>query len=289
MGKREGTKKAQSAAPGFRNPISLREEVTGRKQFKGGSNNSKSMLKLEHLQKLAAWASGDAAIPSLAAFFGHRVATVSEALGVPPDPPLVSCERCETMLQPGANCTVRIEKNRAKARCKSKKPNNVTQNNVVYRCNFCSHWNRKRGTPKGHMKEICRQVVQPSSKSQPANRLLKCASSEKGTRSKDDISKTDEIASPAFTREIPATDSPATPTAGTGTTLLEANKRKRNRSTSNKPAGPERNSTPTNEEKTISTSNKRRRKSWTSLKEIAESTEQSNTRDITNLRIPFCM
>ena len=43
-----------SFSNGFRNPISLREEITGKKQTKeGNSINSKSMLKLEHLQKLA--------------------------------------------------------------------------------------------------------------------------------------------------------------------------------------------------------------------------------------------
>jgi hypothetical protein len=91
MRKRGGIKKAP--IPGFQKPISLREESIGRKQTKGGSNNSKSMLKVEHLQKLAAWASGEAAIPSLGATFGHRLATVTEAMGVPPDPSLFSCER----------------------------------------------------------------------------------------------------------------------------------------------------------------------------------------------------
>jgi hypothetical protein len=91
MLQRGGIKKAP--IPGFQNSISLREESIGKKQTKGGSNNSKSMLKAEHLKKLAAWASGKAAIPSLAATFGHRLATVTEAMGVPPDPSLFSCER----------------------------------------------------------------------------------------------------------------------------------------------------------------------------------------------------
>jgi hypothetical protein len=94
MRKRGGIKKAP--IPGFQKPISLREESIGRKQTKGGSNNSK--LKVEHLQKLAAWASGEAAIPSLGATFGHRLATVTEAMGVPPDPSLFSCERSVCIL-----------------------------------------------------------------------------------------------------------------------------------------------------------------------------------------------
>lgn len=93
MGKRGATKKEPKFSSGFHNPSSLREESTGRKQTKGSSNNSKSTLKVEHLQKVAAWVSGKAAIPSLAAFFWHRLATVKEAMGVPPDPSLFSCER----------------------------------------------------------------------------------------------------------------------------------------------------------------------------------------------------
>ena len=73
MGKRGGggfgnKRSAQklSSSNGFHNPISLKEEITGKKKTKGGNSiNSKSMLKLEHLQKLATWASREATIPSL--------------------------------------------------------------------------------------------------------------------------------------------------------------------------------------------------------------------------------
>ncbi|GLT54945.1 hypothetical protein SLA2020_281030 [Shorea laevis] len=206
MGKRGATKKEPKFSSGFHNPSSLREESTGRKQTKGSSNNSKSTLKVEHLQK--------------------------EAMGVPPDPSLFSCERCDTFLQPGFNCTVRIEKNRAKARCGQKKSNNSTLRNVViYKCHFCSHWNLKRGTQKGHMKEISPSKSKTSSKSETAKvRLQKCG--------------------------------------------------KRNQSISKKPA--ETNSTPTRVEKAVTSSNKRRRKSWTSLKEIAESTEHASSEKITS-------
>jgi hypothetical protein len=56
-----------------------------------------------------------------------------------------------------------------------------------------------------------------SSKSETAKpKLQKCASLKKSSRSKDDMSKTDEIASPAFAGEIPTTDSPATPLVRSG-------------------------------------------------------------------------
>ena len=170
---------------------------------------------------------------------------------------------------------------------------------MVYKCYFCSHWNLRRGTPKGHTKEICPSKAKASLKSEPAKcRLQKCTSLEKVTRGKDDTYKTNEIASPALAREnpttngpvtplVPATDSPMTPlVSSSGSTLLEARRGKRNRSALKKPAGPENNSTPIDVEKTVS-SNKRRRKSWTSLKEIAESTEYVSSRNITNLAIPL--
>ncbi|GMY38292.1 hypothetical protein FCV25MIE_33536 [Fagus crenata] len=298
MGKRGagGNKKAAPNPPsGFHNnPISLREEATGRKQTKGlASINSKSMLKLDHLQNLATWATGDPAIPSLAAFFGHRLASETESTGAPPHP-LFSCQRCETILQPGFNCTIRIEKNKAKASRRRKKTYGLSQNNVVYKCHFCSHRNLKRGTPKGHMKEICPSKAKTSLKSEPAkSRLQKCTSLEV-IRGKDDTYKTNEIASPPLAREIPTTDSHVTPLVPTtdspvtplGITLLEAKRRKRNRSVSKKSAGPENDFTPIDVEKTVN-SNKRRRKSWTGLKEIAESTEYDSSRNITNLKIPF--
>ena len=169
---------------------------------------------------------------------------------------------------------------------------------MVYKCYLCSHWNLRRGTPKGHTKEICPSKAKASLKSEPAKcRLQKCTSLEKVTRGKDDTYKTDELASPALAREnpttngpvtplVPTADGPMTPLVSSGSTLLEARRRKRNRSALKKPAGPENNSTPIDVEKTVS-SNKRRRKSWTSLKEIAESTEYVSSRNITNLAIPL--
>lgn len=61
---------------------------TGKKQI-----NVKSSLKLQHIKDLAVWASHDAAIPSLGAFFGHHFAASSEALGSPVDPSLFACQR----------------------------------------------------------------------------------------------------------------------------------------------------------------------------------------------------
>ncbi|XP_021818977.1 uncharacterized protein LOC110760930 isoform X2 [Prunus avium] len=410
MGRRGGAKRTGNTAYGSNNTISLREELTGKKQTKGPAVNAKSALKLEHLQRLAVWAGGEASVPSLGAFFAHTLASAQEALGVPPDPSLFTCQRCETILQPGLNCTVRIEKNRSKKRRKSKKPTSFSQNNVVYTCHFCSYRNLKRGTPRGHMKVICPTKTKTTSKLKPAKSISKkFVSSKKSNVAEDEVRKANEIAaseiiqaneiasseitreiqaneiasseiareiqgnetaseiareiqenetasseiareiqenetasseiareiqenetasseiareiqenetasseiarenrivetradedevtivnemaSSAIAGEIPTVDSPETPKVRTGPTLLLGGKRrKRNKSVSKKPAEPENSPNPTDAENTGSMSNKRRRKKWTSLKEIAESSEHKNIRNISALTIPF--
>ncbi|KAJ9703111.1 hypothetical protein PVL29_004751 [Vitis rotundifolia] len=303
MAKNRGKRKGSGLPSASHTSITLREENSGRKQNKakggekGGSTNMKSMLKLQHLKSLAMWASQEASIPSLGAFFGHRLMTC----GVP-DQSLFPCQRCETILQPGQNCTVRIEPSRARAQHGTKKSYASTQNNVIYWCHFCSHHNVKRGTPKGHMKEICPKV-KPSSVSKHTNPMPQnAADPETVPQNEVEVCKTDEIASSATALDIPITDSPATPTVATdtpitnspatplvrtGNTLLGGKRRKRNKPGSSKQAEPESNSASADTQKSVSTSNKRRRKSWTSLREIAETSEQGNTRNIANLTIPF--
>ncbi|XVE57887.1 hypothetical protein DITRI_Ditri04bG0126300 [Diplodiscus trichospermus] len=297
MGKRGGIKRAANTPSKFQNPISLREEASGKKQTKGGSSNVKAILKHEHLQNLAVWASGEASIPSLASFLGHRLAVAAEATAIPPDPSFFPCQRCETILQPGLNCTVRIEKNRAKARYRHKKPHILTQNTVVYSCHFCSHRNLKRGTPKGHMKEICPPKLNSSSISNAVkSRLEKSITSSGKETSKDDLSKVDVTSSPvtaaenltpAIATENPIIDGPVTPLVR-GTTLLDGKKRNRNKSGSKRPEESENNPTTPDAEKTIGASSKRRRKYWMSLREIVESSEDKNS-NTPNSRIPFLL
>ena len=93
MGKKGGG--AKKLAKSDREPhasISLREEATGKLQTKA-STNVKSILKVEHLKKLVVWATHEAQIPSLGAFYGQHLASVAEAAGVPPDPSLITCQR----------------------------------------------------------------------------------------------------------------------------------------------------------------------------------------------------
>ncbi|CAK9142228.1 unnamed protein product [Ilex paraguariensis] len=287
MGKKGSNKKAVNLTSGSQSSVTLREESSGKKQT---NVNVKSMLKLEHIKNIAVWASGEATIPSLGAFFGHRFAACAEALGTPPDPSLFPCQRCESILQPGDNCTVRIEKNQKRAQHRRKKPCTPTQNNVVYKCHFCSHRNIKRGTPRGHMKEIYPGKAKPPSKSEPANCTVhKPTSTETTTTGNVEVNKMDEVTLPELEVAIDgsASKTPATPSVRTGLSLLDAKMRKRNRSGSKKAAESESSPVTRDVEKASSASNKRKRKPWTSLKEIAESSDQSNNRDFTNLTVTF--
>ncbi|KAK4748650.1 hypothetical protein SAY87_015236 [Trapa incisa] len=274
MGKKRGNHSGGLAGA----PASLREEATGFKPTaarSGYARNPRTMAKLQHLQNLAVWAAGEGSIPSQGAFFGRRLATVAESLGVPPDPSLFSCQRCETILQPGYNCTIRVEKNRANARHRCKKSSTPTQNNVVYTCHFCSHRNMKRGAPRGHLKDMY------PTKSKPCPRVKTQKSADQipvnSTSKIQAIYEISEIGSPIVKGKE---ESPTTPLIK----LLDAKRRKRNRPGSKKPAEPQSADVPAS---TGAVSSKRRRKSWSSLKEIAESNECN--RNITHLKIPFVL
>ncbi|XP_004297750.1 PREDICTED: uncharacterized protein LOC101294257 [Fragaria vesca subsp. vesca] len=272
-------------------------------QSKGGSINPKAALKLDHLQRLALWTGGETSIPSLGAFFGHKLASTQEGLDVPADLSMVSCQRCETVLQPGFNCTIRIEKNRAKARRRSKKPANFTftQNNVVYTCHFCSERNVKRGTSRGHVKAICPSKIKKASDLKPAKYISQKFATPKKTNADEvkvsklktrtptpdeEIPTVDKIVtSTTIDEDIPTVDSPTTPMVKPVVTLLDSKRKKRNRSVSKKRPEPETSPAPADAENSTSTTNKRRRKSWTSLKELAERNEQK--KNISDLSIPF--
>ncbi|CAL1407158.1 unnamed protein product [Linum trigynum] len=256
----------------------------GRSQDKGPPRSSKAMLKLDHLQRLALWAGAEASIPSLGAFFGRQFATAAETLGVPPDPSLFPCQRCETILQPGFNCTIRIEKNRRKAAKrggKSKINQTPPQNYVIYTCHFCSFRNQKRGTSKGHVKSICPPTPKPNPRlNKPdASAINPITPVKEATTSGKKVSeamKVDDVALAAIPEDSPmAAGSPRTPldTSAGPIPLLEALRKKRNRSKSKKK--PEESETgsaaaaaSTDPETNAGGSRKKRRKSWTSLTDI---------------------
>ncbi|WVZ01169.1 hypothetical protein V8G54_027238 [Vigna mungo] len=179
--------------------------------------------------------------------------------------------RCETVLEPGFNSTVRIEKNRSKVRHKNKKSGSITQNNVVYKCHFCLHQNLKRGTPKGHIKGIYPSKDKSRSETIPPSKFITSETSEleKDTVSNGEINEINVF--PSSTNTV---------------SLTEGRKRKQD-SFLSKNAIKTTNMSSKEVAKSAGSSSKRRRKSWTSLKEIAQKNDQNS--QIANFTIPFIL
>ncbi|KAM3413244.1 hypothetical protein ACQJBY_004427 [Aegilops geniculata] len=147
MGKKLGNAGPSSASRPMNQAMSLREETSGKTQA-----DTPSLLRVQHLQRLGAWASGEAGVGSIGALLGRRFATYAEAAGIPIGASAFLCQRCESILQPGFNCTIRIKKNKKKA--KRRKKSNPGQNSVVYACHFCGDQNLIRGSGKGVVKGL---------------------------------------------------------------------------------------------------------------------------------------
>ncbi|XP_078427506.1 RNase P Rpr2/Rpp21 subunit domain protein [Wolffia australiana] len=254
MAKRHNKKRPSSSNSEFQN-VTLREQNVGRKNV-----STTSMLKIQHLQRLATWAGGEASIPSLAALFGRRLSATAEAEGVPLDRSIFTCRRCETILQPGRNCTVRIKK-KTSAKPKSHRSSGVSQNELVYKCNFCSYQNSQKGTPMAHMKELsaCRPVGPIPVDSSSIEQIQKASHGLSGPLN-------------LSAGNLPLIDHPQTPTSGVN---VRSSANRKGDAVSSGVEG--------------SVSGKRRRKKWSTVKEIAMSSEREREQRITNLAIPFMM
>uniref|UniRef100_A0A1D1XGH6 Uncharacterized protein n=1 Tax=Anthurium amnicola TaxID=1678845 RepID=A0A1D1XGH6_9ARAE len=89
MTKKQRKKNNFASSPGIQK-ATLREENVGRKHVDSGS-----VLRMQHLQRLAIWAGGEASISPLAALLGHRLAVEAEAEGIPLDRSFFSCQRSD--------------------------------------------------------------------------------------------------------------------------------------------------------------------------------------------------
>ncbi|KAG8038608.1 hypothetical protein GUJ93_ZPchr0254g2866 [Zizania palustris] len=105
MGKKRGdhVPDAVGAARAGNQAVSIREENSGKTRA-----DAASLLRLQHLQRLAAWACGEAGVAPVSALLGRRLAGEAEAAGIPLGASTFVCQRCETVLQPGFNCTIRL-------------------------------------------------------------------------------------------------------------------------------------------------------------------------------------
>ncbi|KAJ6806820.1 uncharacterized protein M6B38_105745 [Iris pallida] len=283
----------------------LREETTGKRNV-----DSASMLKMEHLQKLATWAGGEANVPPLGALFGRQLASNAEAEGVALKTFL--CERCESVLQPGFNCTIRIEKN-VKKKGRRNESHIPSQNKVVYKCHFCSHPNSMRGTQKGYVKDLLRSRPGANSNVQPSGKVIStpekkiCSLNKVVGNFKNGLdekkipdqnaqslpSVTDSITE--LTCNIPGVDadveqisvekSPVTPLRK----LLDSSKKKRKARPTHGTDDGTGSASLNSGEGTGGSSRRKRKGGWSSLKKIAESNEAGSSRTISNFVIPLVL
>jgi hypothetical protein len=159
----------------------------------------------------------------------------------------------------------------------------------VYTCHFCSHRNLKRGTAKGHVKKICSTKVKSSLESTPATKPIvdESSKSEKKIVIKDEAGKINAFGSEVVAEDSTLMDGLHTPQRqSTSTpTMLEGKKRSRNSSAFKNTFQTPSMSARVEGAKTQSTSSKRRKRSWTSLKEIAQSKHDNS--QVASLTIPF--
>ncbi|KAL3690711.1 hypothetical protein R1sor_004362 [Riccia sorocarpa] len=131
---------------------SLRQYIASA-QTQQSSGNQAGFLKAHYLAKVAEWAA--ATVPNLGAFFGQRLAAASEALAIPPPTSYSLCQRCETVLKVGENCSVLVTKAPKKwRRLKSKGAGAGAgvKNAIVYHCYFCKFDNKTPATAKAYAK-----------------------------------------------------------------------------------------------------------------------------------------
>nr|CAB3473227.1 unnamed protein product [Digitaria exilis] len=79
MGKKNnGACGASTPARAANQAVSLREEASGRTPV-----DEASLLRVQHLQRLAVWAGPEAGVGPVGALLGRRLAASAEAIGVP--------------------------------------------------------------------------------------------------------------------------------------------------------------------------------------------------------------
>lgn len=169
----------------------------------------------------------------------------------------LSLNRCESILQPGKNCTILIDMNKSKGRRRWKISNPTVENVIIYRCHFCSHQNLIRGTPKGYVKATLNSEKPRENQHSSGCRKVK------------------SNASLPLDGQNLERNSPATTLPTVSLSVLDLKRRKRNRSSAKKVGEPRISSAAEDLESSIQVSSKRREKSWPSLKEIAESSGQN--------------
>ncbi|KAF3779851.1 hypothetical protein EJ110_NYTH31681 [Nymphaea thermarum] len=318
MGKKEGRKKALTC--NFSSgPQTIRDEIRGKNESHVKRlHDVNGVLRLKHLQKIALWAGGDASSPSFGAYFGYQLASSREALGIRTnDPSIISCQRCEALLQPGFNCKVRIEKNASKSNHKSKK--SLFQNNSVYICQFCSHKNLKpgslKGTPKrdsdslgiNHLGSNLESNIDAAGLAVPveshipekllANKMQEPTSGSVKSESHllqhetDPVVETDRSEKDGADMQEMALQVSAQPFSGRMIGESSTKKRKRRKCSGDTSSVQQESSTSLLGQENTNSARRRRKSSWSSLKELSheEQTKRERYGDLGGISIPFSL
>lgn len=142
------------------------------------------------------------------------------------------------------------------------------------------------------MKEICPSKPKQPSKPKPVKsaKKIQATSAEQETTNKPETDETRETASPPAGEETSSVaENPSTPSVLKRLSLLDSKKRKRNKAKPKQAEGLEANSAMEDAKKAEIASSKRRRKGWTTLRDIAEINERERSKNFTNFSVPFTL
>ncbi|MQL83405.1 hypothetical protein Taro_015902 [Colocasia esculenta] len=284
MASKRGKKNILASNPGFQG-VTLREENAGRKHVE-----PHAILRLQHLQRLAIWAARKGSMSPLAAHYGRLLAAHAQREGIPLDRSIASCQRCETIFQPGYNCTIKLEKDANGSRY-DRKPG-ILRNNVVYTCHICSHRNLRKGTLKGHVKNLL--ASRPISKTNLADSTIGKSDKDVIVANLSDRYDGFVCGKPHFdvkcspekevARNILAQDSPMTPSNKASEKKMEEKTAAESIKASN--TG---HCCCTTRSGKGSMPIRKRRKGWSSLRQIALSSDHMKQQQFDNSAIPFLM
>lgn len=250
----------------------LHEEKSGKKHA-----DVSLILKMKHLQNLTAWAGGEGGISPLGALFGYQLAANAEISGVPLDQSSFFCRRCESILQPGFNCTIRIEKCKNKKRKQSKETPIPSQNNVVYTCIFCYHRNVMKGTTKGHLKTLISSSQSTRSELISGSKR-QCSLDPEATDEKIPTSQPKSSLSSKPKESITVGDLSAQKASLQSPAVLSSELKARRLQFSSNGSEPSVSG---------KGSGRRKRKAWSSLKDIVERKDAETGQSVSKLVIPF--
>ncbi|KAH7849275.1 hypothetical protein Vadar_015467 [Vaccinium darrowii] len=193
----------------------------------------------------------------------------------------------ESILLPRHNRTGGIEKITPKATYRHKRLNTFTQNNVVYNCHFCLHQTliKERDSPSPYEREMSFKVQTILEGGTSTLHRCKFVDSEEGDISNNNVTRMDEFASPTITLDDPVADIPAT--SRSESVQLRQRQGQEKGLNQGLRKNSESNSAALYAENSIRTSNKRKKRSWISLKEIADNIGCGNHRFLPDLVIRF--